>query len=46
MSIVSRAEPGTSLRDNRAVGNSRLAHREVLSVSRKEVPGSALTLNA
>jgi len=29
---------GTCLQDNRAVGNSRLAHREVLSVSCKQVP--------
>jgi len=29
---------GTCLQDNRAVGNSRLAHRDVLSVSCKQVP--------
>jgi hypothetical protein len=29
---------GTWLQDNRAVGNSRLAHTDVLSVSCKQVP--------
>ena len=46
MSIVSRAEPGTSLRDT--LKTSLCANRlfPTARLSRKEVPGSALTLNA
>jgi len=33
-----REGSGTCLQDNRAVGNSRLAHTDVLSVSCKQVP--------
>jgi hypothetical protein len=36
-----QAVAGTQVKDNRAVGNSRLAHRDVLSVSLTWVPGIA-----
>ena len=36
--LLNREGTGTCLQDNRAVGNSRLAHMDVLSVSCKQVP--------
>ena len=39
--IAPKEELGTPVQDNRAVGNSRLAHMDVLSVSGTGVPGSS-----